>query len=695
MARATTSSSSKQHKDDATCATELDLEPQSRSGRVPHADESLHHWSDNENVTSSGDEHVLSNVEWGIDDHDDDKDSCKDSSAIHTVGTNKTQEEVFRLQLLTGVKQDLAARLPYYADDWGRPKSFVTILNASIYAFIIQLIPALIFAEIMNEATEGNLSTAETLLSSAIAGILYAILAGQPLTLLGITGLVAILVKTSYSLAATFHAEYFSFFFWTCVWAGLFHILSAMVGIVSLVWKVTPFTTQIFELFTALTFMYLSLENLVGPILEKADPDMNLQERYAELSLNYASFLLGLLTMYVSWTLHFADQWGFFTRQVRIFLSRYNTMIAIVLVTAVSYIPAFNQADNGSQGLPRVSVEFPWDWQPTADRTWVANPLQNIGAAGIFGAMIPGLMFFLLFFIDHNVSSILSQTADFNLAKPPAYNWDFLVLGITFFPCAILGLPPASGLLPQAPLHTRALCTREYYVDEFGIKRERVTHCEEQRWSALAQACLMFVALVAFRVVSWIPRGALFGLLLYLGMGALHVCEVWERILLMVTLPKRRPLIPIVKEVEWKVVQTWTIIQTVCTLIIWGVATFVTGLGYLYPVFLFLLVPLRSLVLERVFDKRDLRYLDPFGDDEAVDDYRQEQRLFHAGPPPSDSMEADDVDFPTRAAFRGQGRRGHGSDRSLVHRARRHTLGDANIADILPHDMPKMRQRSV
>jgi hypothetical protein len=558
-------------------------------------------------------------------------------------------------------------------------KSVVTVLNASIYAFVIQLIPALIFAEIMNEHTQGNLSTAETLLSSAIAGILYAILAGQPLTLLGITGLVSILIKTSYSLAATFHAEYFSFFFWTCLWASFFHVSAALTGVVSLVWKVTPFTTQIFELFTALTFLYLSLENLLGPVLKPANPTLDPLQRYSELSLQYASLFLGLLTMYIAWVLHFADQWGFFTRQVRIFLSRYNTMIAIVVVTAVSYIPALDQPGNGSEGLQRVNVDYSWDWQPTSHRRWVTNPLEGIGLSGIFGAMIPGLMFFLLFFIDHNVSSILSQTANFNLVKPPVYNWDFLVLGLTFIPCAILGLPPASGLLPQAPLHTRALCTREYYVDEAGVKRERITHCEEQRWSALAQACLMFLALSAFRIIAMIPRGALFGLLLYLGMGALHSCEVWERILLMFILPKRRPLIPVVRDVEWRVVQYWTLIQTLCTIAIWVVATFLGGIGYLYPVLLFLLVPLRSLVLERMFKKHDLNILDPFGDEEAVEHFREEQKIFHAGR--CDSMDSEEAERPRRSEFRGQGLE------QLFHHNRRHTLGDTDLGNIIPLDL--------
>jgi len=63
----------------------------------------------------------------------------------------------------------------------------------------------------------------------------------------------------------------------------------------------------------------------------------------------------------------------------------------------------------------------------------------------------------VLFFFDHNVSSLLSQKPGFNLKKGPAYNWDFFVLGIIIAICALLVIPPTNGLIPQAPLHVRSL----------------------------------------------------------------------------------------------------------------------------------------------------------------------------------------------------------------------------------------------
>ncbi|KAL3914616.1 MAG: hypothetical protein SGILL_006035, partial [Bacillariaceae sp.] len=480
-----------------------------------------------------------------------------------------------------------------------------------------------------------------------------------------------------------FNADYFPFFFWICLWAGIMHILSAMVGLVSLVWKVTPFTSQIFEFFIAVTFIFSALRDLIQPMYLGGDENGTITD--LQRSVGYAGFFIGLLTCAIAWSLHFAETWIFFSRQVRTFVTAYNTLIAVVIATAFSYIPGMDQ----DSSLERVNVVAPWDWQPTAPREWAINPIQGIDAAGIFGALIPGFMFFLLFIIDHNVSSILTQSPKFNLQKPAAYHWDFFVLGITFFPCAILGLPPGNGLIPQAPLHCRALCTREFQTDQYGVRREVVTHCEEQRWSGLGQALLMFAALSAFTIIAWIPVGCLFGLLLYLGMSecyficgrAMHGNEIWERFLLFFVYAKKRPKIPVVRYVKWYKVVLWTLIQMACALGIFAVAQF-ASVGYLYPALLTLLVPFRSYVLFNLFAEEDLRHLDP--SEESEDEFHEEQRLVHHAFQDDGSVDEEDLAFPTRAEFRGQGLK-----RALMNHERRHTIGHGDADDILHVDVAK------
>lgn len=473
------------------------------------------------------------------------------------------------LQFMTGVKEDFNANIGFYADDWKKPKNLPLVINASIFAFSIQLVPALIFSELSDRKTDGNIATAEVFVATLIMGVIYAVLSGQPLVILGVTGPVVILMGTSYNLAQQLGADFFSFFFWICLWAGLLHVITAAIGLVGLVWYVTPFTTQIFEFFVAFDFIYASIKDLIEPIA------LSHGSYRADRSQQYATAFIGAATFYIAWTLTYAESWVFFNTRIRKFLSNYNTLISLVLGTAISYLPGVDLSRDGQVGLDRVNIRFsPWDWRPTADRGWLVDPFQEITGSQIAFSFIPGFMFYLLFIIDHNVGSILTQSAKFNLTKPPAFHWDFFILGFTFIPCAMLGVPPGNGLIPQSPMHVRALCTRNVVTDENGQRREVYTHCEEQRWSPLIQSCLFLVALASFAVVRMIPRGCLFGLFLYLGLNMMHGNEIWQRILLNMISEDNRPPIPVVKHVPWRITQIWTAIQVSLAAAVFFVATF-------------------------------------------------------------------------------------------------------------------------
>jgi len=173
----------------------------------------------------------------------------------------------------------------------------------------------------------------------------------------------------------------------------------------------------------------------------------------------------------------------------------------------------------------------------------------------------------------------------------------------------ILGIPPGNGLIPQAPLHVRALCKREHKVID-GVSREVFSDCQEQRWSSLFQALLMFVALLALEMVSWIPVGSLFGIFLYLGIVALDGNDIMERILYTTQITESRPTTPIMQNVPWRTTQFYTFIQAACGTTIFAVGHF-SDVGYIFPVMVAALVPIRSYLVHALFSEEDLKFLDP------------------------------------------------------------------------------------
>jgi hypothetical protein len=94
----------------------------------------------------------------------------KNENSVTKTKTNDKQEQEPLFSFLTGMQADLAARLPLYLDDWGKPDSIYTVANATIFAFVIQLIPALIFAELIAISTDKDLGTVEVLLSAGMIG---------------------------------------------------------------------------------------------------------------------------------------------------------------------------------------------------------------------------------------------------------------------------------------------------------------------------------------------------------------------------------------------------------------------------------------------------------------------------------------------------------------------------------------------
>lgn len=110
----------------------------------------------------------------------------------------------------------------------------------------------------------------------------------------------------------------------------------------------------------------------------------------------------------------------------------------------------------------------------------------------------------ILFFFDHNVSSQLAQVPELNTVKPDAYHWDFFLLGIMTLVCAVCGLPPVNGVIPQAPMHTKACAIADRDAD--GKKNKTKFRIREQRWTNLLQALLCGVCLFINPVMKTVPR---------------------------------------------------------------------------------------------------------------------------------------------------------------------------------------------
>ena len=183
-------------------------------------------------------------------------------------------------QPLSGLRNDIRRRAPHYKSDWmdGFRKR---TLGASLFLYFACLAPVVAFGGISNLITEGSIGVIEFVISSGMAGIIYAVFAGQPMTFVGPTGLTLAFIATLYRFSLSNGLPFLEIYSWTGIWTSLFLALSAVLNLSNLLKYCTRFTDDTFNALLSVNFLYeaaLSLSrNFMGssPNLLKALVSLN------------------------------------------------------------------------------------------------------------------------------------------------------------------------------------------------------------------------------------------------------------------------------------------------------------------------------------------------------------------------------------------------------------------------------------
>lgn len=183
------------------------------------------------------------------------------------------------------------------------------------------------------------------------------------------------------------------------------------------------------------------------------------------------------------------------------------------------------------------------------------------------------------------------------MRKPGGYAWDVVLLGFTTGLCGILGIPPANGLLPQAPLHSESLLHDEKVINPDGTE-EVIRTVHEQRWSHLLHAIgiLAFVSPPLMKVLGLTPTSVLAGLFLFMGEQSLSLNPIFYRLLDILTPTSELPRLPEGVR-SYRGIHIYTLFQVFITGAIFAV-TF-TPAAPIFPIIIVLLVPVRLKLMNR------------------------------------------------------------------------------------------------
>ena len=213
------------------------------------------------------------------------------------------------------------------------------------------------------------------------------------------------------------------------------------------------------------------------------------------------------------------------------------------------------------------------------------------------------------------VSSLIAQGTEFPLRKPPGFHWDIFLLGLTTFIAGILGVPFPNGLIPQAPFHTNSLCVTRQVNDSDDTNKSKtsriVDHVVEQRVSNLAQGLLTLGTMTGplLTVLHLIPQGVLAGLFFVMGIQALVGNGITQKMLF---LAREKSLTqgsdPLGRLERKSSVWIFVSIELLGFAATFAITQSIAAIGF--PVFILLLIPVRTFLMPKWFRPEELRALD-------------------------------------------------------------------------------------
>ncbi|PYH98493.1 hypothetical protein BO71DRAFT_480375 [Aspergillus ellipticus CBS 707.79] len=512
------------------------------------------------------------------------------------------------------VKQDLLNLRRRYISDW---TVFNQLIFASaVYVFFTNLLPGITFASDLYVQTGKNWGTIEVVFSTGLCGVIFSLFSIQPLTILGVTGPFSVLAENIYALCNdVFQVPFLPFMAWSLIHAGWLHYVLAIINAHDWTMRyVTTFATEIFSLLNSIIYFHKAIQEL---------------ERAHE-SLSFAAFLYAVIgavgTMLLAIFLSTAESWRpLFHRYIRMGLTEYAAAISIIIFIG---LPHFGELAHLDKMTLPVSTSFK-PTLPSRDKFFVE--FWHLPVSWVFAAIIPGIIITILFFFDHEVSSIICTIDRYGTRKPGGFAWDIVLLGTTTALCGILGIPPANGLLPQAPLHSESLMhsekeQRTITVDgEEKVETYEVKRVYEQRWSSFlhSAAILCFISPPFMAVLGLTPTSVLAGLFMFMGEQSLSVNPILYRTFYLLTPPSELPPLPpsLAKEQQttpddtsppptpsYIPIHLYTLLQIIITVAIF-ILTLTRG-APAFPVLIVALVPFRLLIMKRWWPREVLRFVD-------------------------------------------------------------------------------------
>jgi mannitol/fructose-specific phosphotransferase system IIA component (Ntr-type) len=513
--------------------------------------------------------------------------AVKTQSMLNT-GVEETDGLKYTGRLFGGLRKDITRRWPHYLSDF-TDGLHSKCAASTLFLFFACLAPAVTFGAVMAVQTAGEIGVVEMIVASVFCGIVFALVAGQPLVILGGTGPLLVFTAILYQLCNDLRIPFLPTYGWIGLWSAGLIVGLAITDASCLMRFFTRFTDEIFSALISIIFIFEAVYALTDIF---QDLDIKKHHDTALLSL-----LLALGTFYVAMTLSRFRRSNYLLPRFREFLADFGPAIAITVMTLVSIL------------LHEVFLDVmpaPESFGTTTGRDWVVN-LWEAPVWVRCAAFGPALFVTVLVFLDQNITARIVNSRDHRLHKGEAYHLDLGIVGLLIGICSFFGLPWLVAATVRSLNHVRSLATVEEIVDNEGEPRNRVLHVRENRLTGFTIHLLLGFSLFFLHWLKLIPMAVLYGLFLFMGVVSMSGNQFFERLSLWLRDPTLYPATHYIRRVPRLTIHAFTLVQLLCLGVLWYVKG--SAIGILFPVFIALLVPVRQ-ILGRFFTESHLAALD-------------------------------------------------------------------------------------
>uniref|UniRef100_A0A8C4L3R7 Anion exchange protein n=1 Tax=Equus asinus TaxID=9793 RepID=A0A8C4L3R7_EQUAS len=333
------------------------------------------------------------------------------------------------------------------------------------------------------------------------------------------------------------------------------------------------------------------------------------------------SLVLMAGTFFIAFFLRKFKNSRFFPGRVRRVIGDFGVPIAILIMVLVDY----SIEDTYTQKL---SVPSGFSVTAPEKRGWVINPLGEKSSFPVWmmvASLLPAILVFILIFMETQITTLIISKKERMLQKGSGFHLDLLLIVAMGGICALFGLPWLAAATVRSVTHANALTVMSKAVAP-GDK-PKIQEVKEQRVTGLLVALLVGLSIVIGDLLRQIPLAVLFGIFLYMGVTSLNGIQFYERLHLLLMPPKHHPDVTYVKKVRTLRMHLFTALQLLCLALLWAVMS--TAASLAFPFILILTVPLRMVVLTRIFTEREMKCLDAneaepvFDEREGVDEYNE------------------------------------------------------------------------